>query len=136
MPWSTAIDNAILDHVTGKATWTAPAAFYVGLSSTPPTKAGANVTEPSGNGYARIQVTAAQFASAASSATTTNTDKSFPTATGDWLSAADLTHAVFYDASSGGNFLGFKALTTARKVQNGDTFRIPAGDLDLAMGGT
>jgi len=68
MPFSTTIDNKILDHLTGKATWTAPVAFYVGLSSTTPTKAGANVTEPSTGAYARVQITAAQFDAAASSA--------------------------------------------------------------------
>lgn len=136
MPFSTSVDNALLDHLCGKAVWTAPAAIYVGLSSTTPTKAGANVTEPSGGGYARTQITAAQFQSAASSATQNNTDKSFPVATADWLSAASLTHLVIYDAATAGNFLGFKALTAAKPVLNGDTAKILNGDLDIVMGGT
>lgn len=136
MPFSTAIDNSILDHFTGKSTWTAPAAVYVGLSSTTPTKSGGNVTEPSGGAYARVQISAAQFTTASSSSTATNADRSFPQATADWLSGVDLTHIVLYDAASGGNFLGFKAVTTAKPVNNGDTARIPSGDLSITIGGT
>lgn len=137
MPFSTAIDNLILDTYTGKtASWAKPTAIYIGLSSTTPTKAGANVTEPSGGSYARVQITAAQFDSAASSATTTNVDKSFPQATADWVSAVNLTHVVVYDASTAGTFIGFKALTAPHPVLNGDTFRILAGDLDIGLGGT
>lgn len=136
MPASTTIDNAILDHFFGKATWTAPAAVYLGLSSTTPTKAGANVTEPSGGGYARFQLTAAKVDAAASSANTNNVELTFAPATADWLAGANLTHIVMYDNSAGGTFLGFGALTVAQKVLSGDTFRIPVGDFDGLLGGT
>lgn len=99
-------------------------------------KGGTNVTEPSGGAYARIQITAAQFDTAASSATTTNVDKSFAQATADWLSGVDLTNLVLYDAVTAGNFLGFKAFTTAKPVNNGDTAKILSGDLDISIGGT
>jgi hypothetical protein len=130
------VDNSILDHFTGKSTWTAPAAIYVGLSSTTPTKTGTNVTEPSGGAYARVQITNTQFTSAATSATENNVDKSFPTATADWVSAANLTHLVIYTASTAGTFLAFKALTVAKPVLNGDTAKILNGDLDISIGGS
>ncbi|HEY5574949.1 MAG TPA: hypothetical protein VIK64_18145 [Anaerolineales bacterium] len=136
MPFSTAIDNSILDHFTAKTTWTSPVATYVGLSSTTPTKAGANVTEPSTGGYVRQQVTAAQWDAAASSATANNAEKAFPQATADYVAGANLTHMVIYTASTAGTFLGFKALTVAKPVLNGDTAKFPIGDIDLAMGGT
>lgn len=138
VPFSTAIDNSILDHYTTKTTWSARTAnaTYIALSSTTPTKSGTNVTEPSGGSYARVQVTAAQFDAAASSATQNNVDKNFTQATADWVSAANLTHLVLYDASSSGTFLGFKALTTAKPVLNGDTAKVLSGDLDLVMGGS
>lgn len=138
MPFSTAIDNSILDHYTTKTTWAARTAnaTWIGLSSTTPTKAGGNVTEPSTGAYARIQVTAAEFDAAASSATQNNADQNFAQATADWLAAANLTHLVLYDASSAGTFIGFKALTVAKPVLNGDTAKVLSGDLDLVMGGT
>lgn len=135
MPFSTIIDNRILDHFTGKASWTQPAGTFVGLSSTTPTKAGGNVTEPSGGAYARQQVTAAQWDAAASSATSNNAEKAFPQATADWVSGANLTAMVLYSASSGGEFLGFKLVTVAKPVLNGDTAKFPIGDIDLVMGG-
>lgn len=136
MPFATTIDNSILDHFTKKAAWTQPTAVYIGLSSTTPTKAGANVTEPSTGSYARIQVTTAEFDAAASSATSNNAEQAFAAATGDWLAGVDLIHLVIYDAVTDGNFLGFKALTVAKPVISGDTAKIPVGDLDLAIGGT
>lgn len=133
MPFATSIANSVIDHWTQKASWTQPAATWMGLSSTTPTAGGSNVTEPSGGSYARVQVTAAQFDSAASGATTTNVDKTFPQATADWVSGNDLTHAVFFTASSAGTFTGFGALTQAKPVLNGDTLTVPAGSLDITL---
>lgn len=136
MPASTTIDNAVLNHLFGKSTWTAPAGVYLGLSSTTPTKSGTNVTEPSGGNYSRRQLLAAELDAASGSANTNNVELAFAPATADWLAAADLTHIVMYDASSGGNFLGFGALAVAQKVRSGDTFRIPVGDFDGSIAGT
>lgn len=138
MPFSTAIDNSIIDHYTTKATWAARTAnaTWIGLSSTTPTKTGTNVTEPSGGSYGRVQVTAAEFDAAASSATANNAEQAFAQATADWVSGADLTHLVIYDASTAGTFIGFKALTVAKPVLNGDTAKVPVGDLDIVMGGS
>jgi len=123
----------MLDHFTGKASWSMPAAVYVGLSSTTPTSGGSNVTEPSGGNYARVQVTAAQFTSASSGATETNTDKSFSQANADWLSGVNLTHLVIYDAASSGNFQGFASLAVAKPVFSADTAKINSGDLDMSI---
>lgn len=136
MPFSTTIDNKILDHFNGKSTWTAPAAMYAALSSTTPTKSGSNVTEPSGGSYARVLIPAASMNVAASSATENNADIAFVKATADWVSGANLTHLALYDAVSAGNFLGYKALTVAKPVLNGDTAKILSGDLDEAIGGS
>jgi len=136
MPFSTAIDNSILDHFTGKTAWTAPAAVYVGVSSTTPTKTGTNVTEPSTGGYVRQQVTAANWAAAASSATSNTPEVAFPQASADYLSGANLTHMVLYTASTAGTFLGSKQLTTPKPVLSGDTLKFPAGDIDLVIAGT
>lgn len=133
MPFATTIANSIIDHYTGKASWTGPAAIWMGLSSTTPTAAGSSVTEPSGGSYARVQVTAAEFDSAASGATTTNADQVFPQATADWVAGADLTHGVFFTASSAGTFIGFGALAQAKPVLNGDTLTVPAGSLDITL---
>lgn len=136
MPFSTVIDNRILDHFTGKTTWSPPAAIYAGLSSTTPTKAGTNITEPTTGSYARVQITAAQFATAVGSATENNTEKVFPTATADWLSGANLTHLVLFDYPTSGLFLGFKQFVTPYPVLLGQIAKLLSGSLDLSIGGT
>jgi hypothetical protein len=43
------------------------------------------------------------------------------------------TWVSFWDASTGGNFLGRDDLSSSAAVTAGDTFRIPTGDLDLSI---
>jgi hypothetical protein len=139
MPFAEAIDNSILDHYTKKAVWSQPNEIWVGLSKTTPTKTGGNVTEPSSGGYKRVQIPPADWISAASSATENNTTGShaFAQATADYLSGSDLTDMVLYTDSVGANtFIGFKALTVAKPVLNGDTAKFLDGDIDLAIGGS
>ncbi len=137
MPFSETIDNTILDHFFGKATWAATAdARYTGLSSTTPTKTGTNVTEPSTGSYARIQLLAAEVAVASASATANTADQTFPQATADWVGGSNLTTMVMYDAISGGNFIAFKSLVVAKPVLNGDTAKFATGDMDFSIAGT
>jgi len=136
MPFSEGIDNTILDHFFGKATWAATANNrYTGLSSTTPTKTGGNVTEPSTGSYARVQLIATQMAAAATSATSNNADQTFPQATADWLGGANLTNMVMFDAATVGTFLAFKSLTVAKPVLNGDTAKFASGDMDFTIAG-
>lgn len=137
MPLARSIHQAILDHFTGKAAWTAPAAIYIGLSTTAPTTVGGNVTEPSGGGYARVQVTAANFtaASAADPAVVQNSaEVSFAVATATWAAGANMTHAVLFTAETAGTFLGSGALAVAKPVTEGDTARYPAGQIQITVG--
>ena len=142
MPFATATDQAIIDAFTGKnASYAKPTAMYIGLSSTTPTKTGGSVTEPTVGNYARIQVTSAQFDSAAdiggtSTGTSNNAEKAFAACTVTWASGANMTHLVMYDAITTGTFIGFKALTVPKPVFAGDTFKIAVGDLDIVLGGT
>lgn len=58
------------------------------------------------------------------------------TADVEWSSvSADETYAwvSFWDASSGGNFLGRDDLPVSKAVTTGDTFRIPSGDLTFSI---
>ena len=123
---STYLANKLLDHQVGKTTFTMPT-VRVGLSRTTPTAAGTNVTEPSFGGYARVTTSGATWNAAASGSITNAQAITFPTATADWVAGANLTHAVFYDAASGGNFLGFSPLAVAKNCLNGDTLTLPAG---------
>lgn len=140
MSFSNRTAQALLNSLFGKtsnfgALALAPT-IYVGLSSTTPTEAGTNVTEPSGGSYARVATVAADW-NAATSADPSVVDNAnaitFAAATADWLSAADLTHFVLYDALTTGNFLGSGDLSVAKPVLNGDTPSFPVGALDVTL---
>lgn len=136
MPFAETIDNIILDHFFGKATWAATSDNrYTGLSSTTPTKTGGNVTEPSTGSYARVQLVNGEMDSASTSATQNNADQTFPQATADWLGGANLTNMVMYDAATVGTFIAFKSLTVAKPVLNGDTAKFASGDMDFTIAG-
>jgi hypothetical protein len=101
--------NRILSAMFGKTSSAQiGSTCYLGLSSTQPNKSGGNVTEPSGNGYARVLVgiagqSATQMMGNPSESKITN-DKEihFNAATGSW---GILTYAVVYDAATGGTLL-------------------------------
>jgi hypothetical protein len=131
------VRSALLNHYFGKSTLTAPT-IYVGLSSTTPTSTGTNVTEPSGGNYARIATAAGDWNTAVDGdpcIIDNATSFTFAQANADWLSGADLTHAVLFDAPTGGNVVGWGALTAAKPVLNGDTAQYAAGALDVTLNG-
>ena len=111
-----------------------PSGLHVALCTAAPTDAsnGSNIVEPSGGAYARVAVSqsdAEWTAPASGNGQTSNVnDITFPQATANW---GTITHFAICDAASGGNVLYHGALTTARTVNNGETFRFPAGDLDI-----
>lgn len=110
---------------------------YIALSSTTPTEAGTNFTEPAGGAYARVATTSADWSAASGTAPATKTTsaaKTFPTATADWASGANLTHFGIYSAATGGTLLAWGALTTPKPVLNQDTPSFGAGSIVLRLG--
>lgn len=132
MPFSTYLANKLLDHTVGKTSYTMPT-NYMGLSSTTPTTAGANVTEPSSGAYARVATSGTSWNAASAGAVTNSATLTFPTATADWVAGANLTYGVAFDASTSGNLLYFGALTTAKPVLNGDTVSIAPGGVSISL---
>jgi 2-keto-4-pentenoate hydratase len=132
MPATTYLANKLLDHQLGKTAFTMPT-VYVALSSTTPTTAGTNITEPSGGSYARVATSAATWNTAASGSTSNAAAITVPAATADWLAGANLTYGVLYDASSAGNVLAYGALTVSKNCLNGDTISIAIGGLTVTL---
>lgn len=132
MPSTYYLANALLNHQLGKTSYTMPT-VYVGLSSTTPALAGTGATEPSGGSYARVATSGATWNAAASGSVTNAQAITFPAATADWVSGANLTYGVLYDAASGGNMLGYGVLSVAKNVLNGDTASIAIGALTVTI---
>jgi hypothetical protein len=130
-----ATEALILDHIFGGPDFTRDATLFLALSSTTPTDAGGNFTEPSTGDYARVSITnnATNFPGATAGAKSNGVEFAFPTATADWVAGANLTHFGFFTLSSGGVLRCWGALTTPKPVLNGDTARFPVGDLDITL---
>lgn len=131
------VEQALLDHFLTDPAYTPPATMYLALSSTTPTEAGGNFTEPSGGSYARVSTAAADWGAASGTAPATKSNtatKTFPAATADWVAGADLTHFGLFDAETVGNLLCWGALGTAKPVLSGDTASFAAGALVVKLG--
>lgn len=132
MPFSTATENAILNEIFGKTDYVAPTTLYVGLSTTTPTKAGTNITEPVGGAYARAAVTnnVTNFPAASGSSKANGTVITFAEATGAW---GNVTNWVVFDALSGGSMVCFGNITTPKTIDVGDTPSFNTGTLTITM---
>jgi len=119
-------ENKIIDHMLGNQAFTPPSTLYVALYNVAPTDAGGG-TEVSGGSYARQAVT---FSAASGGATSNSADITFPQATADW---GTIVAVGILDASTGGNLLAWGALTANKTVNNGDQFKITAGNLTLSV---
>lgn len=106
---------------------TRPTTWFVGLHTADPTEVG-NVSELSGNGYARQSVT---FTAPASGATENSALLTFgPNTTTNW---GTVTHLSVWDASTTGNCLAKGALSSSVAINVGDSLTIAAGALDITL---
>jgi len=119
-------ENKILNLMRNVA-WTEFAA-YVALFTAAPSDAGGG-TEVSGGSYIR-QLIGLSEATGSGGATSNASDITFPTATADW---GTVTHVAIMDAESAGNMIMHSALDANKTVNNGDTFKINAGELDVTV---
>lgn len=125
------LENELLDHVFGAASYTAPATLHFALFTVAPSDSGGG-TEVTGGSYARVAVTnnATNFPAASGGAKSNGTAITFAQATANWGTVVAM--GVF-DAASGGNLLYHDALTTNRTINNGDTASFAVGEFDVTM---
>ena len=121
--------NCIMGNVFQTAVDPAlPTTVYLGFSSTEPSIDGTGVTEPSGNGYARVQLT--DLSEPSNGVITNSNDISFDDSTGSW---GTIAYFVLYDAESDGNLLMYEALTKSRSVEEGMVVTVRSGSLNLVL---
>jgi hypothetical protein len=121
-------ENKLLDHIFGKAAFTAPTA-YLALFTAAPGEGGGG-TEVTGGSYARKQTAAGDWSSAASGAITNANALEFVQATADW---GTVTHVGIFDAASSGNMLWHGPVTASKEINNGDIARFAAGEIDAGL---
>jgi hypothetical protein len=111
----------ILDHLTGTASWSAPAAVYIKLHTGDP---GEDCT---GNAATEDTRKAVTFSAASSGAITSS-------ATAEWTNVSTTetySHWSLWDAATGGNPLWYGALSSSAAVTAGDTFQVTQLQLTL-----
>lgn len=90
-----------------------PTEYYIGLSTTEPTMAGANVSEPSSSaGYGRVLLDS--LGAPVNGVVTNTANINFEESTSSW---GTVTHFVIFDAEIDGNLLMYGALSTPRVVE-------------------
>jgi len=132
MSFSDYLEAAVLNHFFRNSATSAPTTVYLALYGSDPTDTGSAGTEVSGGSYARVAITFG--APGATNGIIANTVAvTFPTATADYLSAANVTHFGILDASSGGNMLVSGAITTPKTVLNGQRATFDIGALTVTL---
>lgn len=121
------LENKLIDHSLGTASYTAPTSVTVALFTSNPTDAGtgAEVTTTQFPSYARQACT---FNPATNGATT---NKDTLTWTFDGGSALTISHIGLY--SNTGDLLWHGALSTAKTLNNTDKFELPSGNLNVSL---
>ena len=114
------LEDKFRTHVFRTGTFTKPSVLAVALYTAAPGETGGG-TEVSGGSYARVQRDPLDANWTAASATNGLTDNAaaltFPAPTANWGS---VTHLAILDATSGGNFMVYGALTTPKTVNASD----------------
>jgi len=122
-------EDEILDHLFGKGAYTPPT-IYVGLSTANPVDSGGGLAEPVGNAYVRKSTAAGDWNAASSGALDNANAIEFTEASGAW---GTITHFALFDAETVGNMLAYGTLTQSKTIDDGDTARFAAGDLDVSL---
>lgn len=131
------LENKLLDHTLryGTAPYTGVSTVYIGLftsaDSTGATaanlEAGTLTNEVSGNNYSRQSAT---FDAASGGSSSNSGNITFTASGGNW---GTITHVAVMDASTTGQVLFYGALTTAKTIEDGDSFQIATGNLTISL---
>ncbi len=127
--FTTYAKNKMLDHAMGKAAWTMPT-IYTGYSTANPGADGSGLAEPSGGGYAREATAAGDWESAASGAIENANAVTHDKATG---AQGTITHAVLFDAPTGGNVIAAHELGDSIAITDEITPAFAAGAIDVSV---
>lgn len=121
-------ENKLLDHSTGKTSFTMPS-VWVGLYTATPSDAGGG-TEVSGGSYARKSTAGADWAAASAGSTSNAAAITFVTPSGSW---GTVTHFALFDAATVGNMLMWNVLTASQAIGTGNTVSFAIGALVLTL---
>jgi hypothetical protein len=122
-------ENLALTYLFNTGSVTRPTAWYVGLFTAAPSDTGGG-TEVTGNGYARVSAGTISGSGTATTFTNAAAIEFAAASGGNW---GTIGWAAIFDASTSGNMLAWAPLTTAKAINDGDIFRIPASSLSITL---
>ena len=127
--FATYFENAIVNLMrnTGFTEVAVYVALFTDSASPAELEAGTLTNEVSGGSYARQL---AGLSAPSDGASSNASDITFPQATADW---GTVRYVALMDAVSAGNVLMYSQLDADKVINNGDTFKINAGDLDVTV---
>lgn len=128
---TTYFKNMIMGNVFGTKTSPAiPSEYYLGLSTTAPSKDGSNVTEPTsgGSGYARVKIT--DLSEPTDGVISSTAPIEFPESTSDW---GTITNYVIFDGLTEGNLLMYGELENSRHVDQNTVVTFRTGGLTITL---
>ena len=124
------LEEAILNGTLRNITYSAPDNVYLALYTNNPTDSDTG-TEVSGGDYERQPVSFTSPTQTEGRATVENENEiEFEIATEDW---GTITHMGIRDSQNGGNLLYYGELQNSKTIDQGDQFRVQAGDLVIDL---
>lgn len=120
------LENALINAVLRNTSYTSPTTTYLALYTSDPTDADTG-TEITGGSYVRQSIT---FGSPSNGTSTNSAAVEFPQATADW---GTISYVGIRDAVTSGNLLFHTALDASKTINNGDVFKITAGNLSVQL---
>lgn len=121
-------ENALLDHFLKVSSFSQPSNIYIALSTTDPLDDGSGITEPTGNGYARILCNS--WSAASGRQKSNSASASIPTPTGSW---GTIAYVALFDALSGGNMLAHGALSSPKTIGIGSELTFDPGSIVVSF---
>lgn len=122
-------ENLALTYLFTTGAVTRPTAWFVGLFTAAPSDTGGG-TEVSGSAYARVATGTISGSGTATTFTNAAAIEFAAASGGNWGSVG---WAGIFSASTGGTLLAWAPLTTAKTINDGDIFRIPASSLSITL---
>lgn len=120
------LENALINATLRNTSYTSPTTTYLALYTSDPTDADTG-TEITGGSYVRQPIT---FGAPSNGTSTNSAAVEFPQATADW---GIISHVAIRDAVTSGNLLFHTALDASKTINNGDVFKITAGNLSVQL---
>lgn len=120
------LENALINATLRNTSYTSPTTTYLALYTSDPTDADTG-TEITGGSYVRQSIT---FGAPSNGTSTNSAAVEFPQATADW---GVISYVGIRDAVTSGNLLYHTALDASKTINNGDVFKITAGNLSVQL---